>query len=45
MDNRSEVRDFLITRRARISPTEAGVPDDGTVRRIPGLRRREVAEL
>lgn len=45
MDNRTEVRDFLVTRRARISPAEAGVPDDGTLRRVPGLRRREVAEL
>jgi transcriptional regulator with XRE-family HTH domain len=45
MDNRSEVRDFLTTRRARITPAEAGVVDDGTMRRVPGLRRREVAEL
>jgi hypothetical protein len=45
MDNRSEVRDFLTTRRSRISPADAGVADDGTMRRVPGLRRREVAEL
>lgn len=45
MDNRGEVRDFLVTRRARISPADVGLPDDGTQRRVPGLRRREVADL
>lgn len=45
MDNRSEVRDFLTSRRSRLTPAQAGVADDGTVRRVPGLRRREVAEL
>lgn len=45
MDNRAEVRDFLVTRRGRISLTEAGLSSDGTLRRVPGLRRREVAEL
>jgi len=45
VDNRTEVRDFLTTRRARISPAEAGVVDDGGLRRVQGLRRREVAEL
>lgn len=45
MDNRSEVRDFLVTRRARISPTDVGLPGDRTHRRVPGLRRREVADL
>lgn len=45
MDNRSEIRDFLTTRRARLRPAEAGVADDGTLRRVPGLRRREVADL
>lgn len=45
VDNRSEVRDFLVTRRARISPADVGLPDDGTLRRVPGLRRREVADL
>ena len=44
MDNRAEVREFLITRRAKISPEQAGVPDVGT-RRVPGLRRGEVAAL
>lgn len=45
MDNRGEVRDFLVTRRARISPADVGLRDDGTQRRVPGLRRREVADL
>ena len=44
MDNRAEVRDFLTTRRAKISPEQAGVPTMGQ-RRVPGLRRSEVAAL
>src|SRR5215216_2076760 len=44
MDNRAEVREFLISRRAKITPKQAGVPDVGT-RRVPGLRRGEVAAL
>ncbi|MFC3996107.1 helix-turn-helix domain-containing protein [Nocardiopsis sediminis] len=43
-DNRSEIRDFLATRRARISPEQAGLPTGGR-RRVPGLRREEVALL
>jgi transcriptional regulator with XRE-family HTH domain len=42
--NRSEVRDFLASRRARISPQRAGLPTYGH-RRVPGLRREEVATL
>lgn len=42
---RQELRDFLRTRRARISPAEAGLPDGGARRRTPGLRREEVAVL
>jgi len=45
MDNRSEVRDFLISRRARLTPADAGVMDAGGLRRVPGLRRREIADL
>ncbi|SDE32249.1 helix-turn-helix domain-containing protein [Glycomyces harbinensis] len=45
MDQRVEISDFLRSRRARVSPQEAGVPDDGRVRRVPGLRRDEVARL
>ncbi|WP_133799629.1 helix-turn-helix transcriptional regulator [Kribbella caucasensis] len=44
MDNRAEVREFLISRRAKVSPEQAGVPDVG-VRRVRGLRRGEVAML
>ncbi|WP_328767076.1 helix-turn-helix transcriptional regulator [Streptomyces sp. NBC_00286] len=43
-DNRSEIRDFLATRRARITPEQAGLPTSGR-RRVPGLRREEVAVL
>ena len=44
MDNSSEVREFLTTRRARITPEQAGLPTSGT-RRVPGLRRSEVAAM
>lgn len=44
MDNREQVREFLVSRRARIDPDEAGLPSVGT-RRVPGLRRSEVATL
>ena len=45
MDNRDQVRDFLTTRRERLSPQEAGVPFPGGRRRVKGLRREEVAML
>jgi len=45
MDNRTEVRDFLSTRRARITPEQAGLPAYGGNRRVSGLRREEVAML
>ncbi len=45
MDKRDEIRDFLTTRRARITPEEAGLPAFGENRRVPGLRREEVAML
>jgi transcriptional regulator with XRE-family HTH domain len=41
---RQELSDFLRTRRARVSPLEAGLTA-GTRRRTPGLRREEVAQL
>jgi transcriptional regulator with XRE-family HTH domain len=44
-DNRSEIREFLSSRRARIAPEQAGLPAFGTKRRVPGLRREEVAML
>lgn len=45
MDHRSEVRDFLSSRRDRITPDQAGLPAFGGNRRVPGLRREEVALL
>jgi transcriptional regulator with XRE-family HTH domain len=45
VDNRTEVREFLITRRAKLTPDRAGVPLYGQRRRVPGLRREEVAQL
>src|SRR3954466_6827808 len=44
MDIRSEVRDFLTSRRGRITPEDAGLKVFGQ-RRVPGLRREEVAML
>lgn len=44
MDNRDAVREFLTSRRAKITPQQAGVPTSGQ-RRVPGLRRSEVATL
>ena len=45
MDNRAEVRQFLSSRRGRISPEQAGIEPYGGRRRVPGLRREEVARL
>jgi hypothetical protein len=45
VDHRSETRDFLTTRRARVKPEQAGLPFRGTGRRVPGLRREETAML
>ena len=45
MDSRNEIRDFLISRRARITPEQAGLPAYGGNRRVSGLRREEVAML
>ncbi|WP_460463780.1 helix-turn-helix transcriptional regulator [Arthrobacter pigmenti] len=44
-DMRAEIRQFLSSRRARILPEEAGLPAYGGNRRVPGLRREEVAML
>ncbi|MFC9285102.1 helix-turn-helix domain-containing protein [Streptomyces sp. NPDC057052] len=40
-----ELRDFLRARRARLSPKDAGLPSAPGIRRVPGLRREEVARL
>lgn len=46
MHNRAEVRDFLTSRRERITPQRAGLPAyGGANRRVKGLRREEVALL
>ena len=45
MDNRAQIREFLVSRRERISPAEAGLPAYGGNRRVKGLRREEVALL
>ncbi|UUU29771.1 helix-turn-helix transcriptional regulator [Streptomyces sp. CA-210063] len=46
MDRRKEIREFLTSRRARITPEQAGLPVYGKAsRRVPGLRREEVALL
>ena len=45
MDNGNEMRDFLVSRRAKITPEQAGLPVYGGNRRVTGLRREEVALL
>ncbi len=45
MDTRSEIREFLTSRRAKITPDQVGLPIYGDNRRVPGLRREEVALL
>ena len=44
VDTRSEIREFLTSRRAKITPEQAGLTSHGS-RRVPGLRREEVAVL
>jgi len=43
--NNADVRDFLVSRRARITPQQAGLQFYGGNRRVPGLRREEVAMM
>ena len=45
VDNRAEIRQFLATRRAKLTPEQVGLPAGGGKRRVPGLRREEVAVL
>ena len=45
VDARTEIRDFLISRRGRITPQQAGLPQYSGKRRVPGLRRSELATL
>jgi hypothetical protein len=39
------LRDFLRAKRAALSPEDVGLPGTGRPRRVPGLRREEVAQL
>ena len=42
---KDDIREFLISRRANVTPAQAGIHGFGGERRVPGLRREEVAEL
>ncbi|MFD1047186.1 transcriptional regulator, partial [Kibdelosporangium lantanae] len=44
MDPRTELSEFLRTRRARLRPADVGLPEYGRRRRVPGLRREELAQ-
>jgi transcriptional regulator with XRE-family HTH domain len=44
-EGNAELRAFLRTRRARLAPEQAGLPAQQGLRRVPGLRREEVARL
>ena len=43
MDTSDAISEFLTTRRAKLTPAQVGLPDFGGRRRVPGLRREEVA--
>ncbi|MEV5435657.1 helix-turn-helix transcriptional regulator [Streptomyces sp. NPDC052682] len=45
LDRRAELSEFLRTRRARLKPGDVGLPDFARHRRVPGLRREELAQL
>ncbi|MEU5032456.1 helix-turn-helix transcriptional regulator [Streptomyces milbemycinicus] len=45
MDTREELGEFLRSRRGRLRPEDAGLPSYGGRRRVPGLRREELAQL
>ena len=45
MDTKGEIREFLTSRRAKLTPQQAGLPVFGGSRRVPGLRREEAAML
>ncbi|MEV6235364.1 helix-turn-helix transcriptional regulator [Lentzea sp. NPDC051838] len=45
LDRKAELSEFLRTRRARLTPADVGLPDYSTRRRVPGLRREELAQL
>ncbi|MDH6109318.1 transcriptional regulator with XRE-family HTH domain [Kitasatospora sp. MAP12-15] len=45
MDQRTELSEFLRSRRARLQPQDVGISHHGGRRRVPGLRREELAQL
>ncbi|WP_051795645.1 helix-turn-helix domain-containing protein [Streptomyces sp. NRRL S-87] len=45
LDQRAELSEFLRSRRARLKPQDVGLPEYGRARRVPGLRREELAQL
>ncbi|WP_405489563.1 helix-turn-helix domain-containing protein [Streptomyces sp. NBC_00096] len=45
LDQRAELGEFLRSRRSRLRPEDVGLPDHGRHRRVPGLRREELAQL
>ena len=45
LDPRAELSEFLRSRRARLKPADVGLPEYGRQRRVPGLRREELAQL
>jgi len=45
VDDRTELSEFLKSRRARLRPQDVGLRDYGAVRRVAGLRREELARL
>lgn len=45
MNHANELGEFLRAQRAALDPQQVGIPDDGRLRRVPGLRREELAQL
>lgn len=45
MGHRDDVREFLVSRRAKVTPDQVGLGGTAGRRRVPGLRREEVASL
>ncbi|MFF8983727.1 helix-turn-helix domain-containing protein [Streptomyces globisporus] len=45
LDRRAELSEFLRSRRAKLQPQDVGLPEFGRARRVPGLRREELAQL
>ena len=45
VSTKKEVQDYLVSRRANVTPEQVGLSRYGDDRRVPGLRREEVAEL